>query len=451
MFRIHWNKKNTTEALYACFVLAIALTGIFVVVNIRVIYGALRSFLRLTSPIFYGLALAYVINPLLRTVEWKLIAKIHPKKGALSPVIRRMISLLISYLTVALFLFLIGLLIFPQIVKNYDVIISSTSDFMQNTVRKISDSFGFDPEEMIERIGEYSTGFLSYLGALGGQFALWLLFFLLGFFISFFILLHKEHLSATTKKFLAATLKPKRFNSVMQVTRLTDRTFGRFFIGKIFDSLIVGVISFFVFWVFRMPYYPLLAAVVCITNIIPYFGPFIGAIPCIILVLTESPVKAIWIAVMILIIQQIDGNIIGPKVVGSAVGISSLWVVISITVMGSFFGFVGMVIGVPLFSVLYTLVKEHTEKRLAKRNLPTETSAYSEINPLSVIEESVGTTTEGFTDTVQNELGKTNIETSDESHGTPTEPETGEDPPEQNETDEPSPALVASDGKEDEG
>ena len=450
MFKIHWNKKNTTEALYACAVLAIALTGIFVVVNIRVIYSAVRGFLRLTSPIVYGLALAYVINPLLRTVEGKVIAKIRPKRGNWSPVIRRMISLLISYLTVALFLFLIGLLIFPQIVKNYDVIISSTSDFLQNTVQKFSDSFGFDPEELIERISDYSTEFLSFLGALGGKFALWLLFFLLGFFISFFILLHKEHLSATTKKFLAATLKPKRFNSVMQVTRLSDRTFGRFFIGKIFDSLIIGVISFFVFWIFRMPYYPLLAAVVCITNIIPYFGPFIGAIPCIILVLTESPVKAIWIAVMILIIQQVDGNIIGPKVVGSAVGISSLWVVISITVMGSFFGFVGMVIGVPLFSVLYTIVKEHTEKRLAKRNLPTETSAYAEINPVAVIEESVGMSSYSFTDALQNEIVKPEKETSNEPPSE-TVPRTDKSEPEGSEENEPSPALVASDGKEDEG
>ena len=398
MFKIHWNKKNTTEAIYACAVLAIALTGISLVVHIGVVYAAIRGFFRVISPIVYGLSLAYIINPLLKLIERRLISPIKTKKARLSPMLRRILSLVISYLIVALILFLIGLLIFPQIVKNYRVIVDSTSDFIQSSIRRISDSFGMDPEKMIDRVGEYSASFLSFLGRIGGRFALWLLLFIVGFIISFFVLLHKEHLQASVKKLLASLLKPKRFNSTMRVARLADNTFGRFFIGKIFDSLIIGVISFVVFWIFRMPYYPLLAAVICITNIIPYFGPIIGAIPCVILVLTESPVKAVWIAIIILIIQQVDGNIIGPKIVGNALGIKSLWVVISITIMGSFFGFVGMLIGAPLFSVLYTLVKEHTEKRLAKRNLPTETAAYADLNPLNVFEESVGTTPEHFTE-----------------------------------------------------
>ena len=404
MFKIHWNKKNTTEAIYACAVLAIALTGISIVVHIRVVYDALRAFLRVISPIVYGLSLAYVINPLLKLIERRVIAPIKTKKIRVSPVLRRVLSLFLSYLIVALFLFLIGLLIFPQIVKNYEVIVDSTSDFIQNTITKLSEQFGVDAEEMNARVGEHAASFLSYLGTIGARFAIWLFLFLVGFIISFFVLLHKEHLRAAVKKLLAALLKPKRFNSTMEVARLADRTFGRFFIGKIFDSLIIGVISFVVFWATRMPYYPLLAAVICVTNIIPYFGPIIGAVPCVILVLTESPVKAIWIAVIILIIQQVDGNIIGPKIVGNAIGIKSLWVVISITIMGSFFGFVGMLIGAPLFSVLYTIVKEHTEKRLEKRNLPTETSAYADLNPMTVFEESVGSTPERFTETVEASL-----------------------------------------------
>lgn len=419
MFKIHWNKKNTTEAIYACAVLAIALTGISIVVHIRVVYDALRAFLRVISPIVYGLSLAYVINPLLKLIERRVIGPIKTRKIRISPVLRRVLSLFLSYLIVALFLFLIGLLIFPQIVKNYEVIVDSTSDFIQNTITRLSEQFGVDAEEMNARVGEHAASFLSYLGTIGARFAIWLLLFFVGFIISFFVLLHKEHLRAAVKKLLASLLKPKRFNSTMEVARLADRTFGRFFIGKIFDSLIIGVISFVVFWATRMPYYPLLAAVICVTNIIPYFGPIIGAVPCVILVLTESPVKAIWIAVIILIIQQVDGNVIGPKIVGNAIGIKSLWVVISITIMGSFFGFVGMLIGAPLFSVLYTIVKEHTEKRLEKRNLPTETAAYADMNPMTVFEESVGLTPERFTETVEASLPAKRDE--------PAEPETTPD------------------------
>ncbi len=404
MFKIHWNKKNTTEAIYACAVLAIALTGISIVVHIGVVYAALRGFLRVISPIVYGLSLAYVINPLLKLIERRVIGPIKVRKARISPMLRRVLSLVISYLIVALFLFLIGLLIFPQIVKNYGVIVDSTSDFIQSAISRLSDSFGIETEELIARVSEHTASFLSYLGTIGGRFALWLLLFAVGSVISFFVLLHKEHLLASVKKLLASILKPKRFNSTMEVARLADRTFGRFFIGKIFDSVIIGALSFLVFWIFRMPYYPLLAAVICVTNIIPYFGPIIGAIPCVILVLTESPAKAIWIAVIILIIQQIDGNVIGPKIVGNAIGIKSLWVVISITIMGSFFGFVGMLIGAPLFSVLYTIVKEHTERRLEKRNLPTETAAYADLNPVTVFEESVGMSPERFTETVSASL-----------------------------------------------
>ncbi len=416
MFKIHWNKKNTTEAIYACAVLAIALTGISLVVHIGVVYAAIRAFLRVISPIVYGLSLAYLINPLLKLIEGKIIPRIRPKKVRMSSALRRVLSLALSYLIVALILFLIGLLIFPQIVKNYGVIVDSTSDFIQTSILRIGNSFGLDPEKLIAQVSEHAEQFLTYLGRMSGQFALWLLLFLVGFLISFFVLLHKEHLQASVKKLLAAVLKPKHFNSTMRVARLADRTFGRFFIGKIFDSLIIGVISFVVFWIFRMPYYPLLAAVICITNIIPYFGPIIGAIPCVILVLTESPIKAIWIAVIILIIQQVDGNIIGPKIVGNALGIKSLWVVISITIMGSFFGFVGMLIGAPLFSVLYTIVKEHTEKRLQKRNLPTETAAYADLNPLNVFEEAVGMTPEHFTATVGASL---HVETQDKTEDAP--------------------------------
>ena len=396
MFKIHWNKKNTTEAIYVCAVLAIALTGISLVVHIRIVYAALHTFLRVISPIVYGLSLAYVINPLLNLIEGRVISPLKPKKIRFTPALRRVLSLIISYVIVAAFLFLIGLLIFPQIVGNYEVIVDRTSDFFQDMISRIGDTFGIDSEELSARVGEQAAKYLSRLGTFGAKFALGFLMFLVGFIISFFVLLHKEHLQASVKKLLASFLKPKRFNSMMRVAGLADKTFGRFFIGKIFDSLIIGVISFVVFWIFRMPYYPLLAAVICITNIIPYFGPIIGAIPCVILVLTESPVKAFWIAVIILIIQQIDGNIIGPKIVGNAIGIKSLWVVISITILGSFFGFVGMLIGAPLFSVLYTIVKEHTEKRLKKRDLPTETVAYADKNPLTVFEDSVGLTPEEF-------------------------------------------------------
>ena len=391
MFKIHWNKQNTLVAIYAAAVLILTLTGISIIVNIRFLYQTIAGFFDAISPVVYALVLAYIINPLLKVSEKQLISRIKIKNHPISLRMRRLLSLLLTYLTLALFLFLIGLLVIPTIVGNYENIVNKTSDFLSLTIEKIGGMLGMDDDgaSLTKKISAYASTLLVYIGAAGGRFALGILKFLLGLFISFFVLFYKETLIASTKKLLASILPPRRFNRIIRITRLTDRTFGKFFIGKIFDSLIIGVLAFIVFWIGRMPYYPLLAVIVCITNIIPYFGPLIGAVPCVILVLIEAGIpRALVVAVMILIIQQLDGNVIGPKILGSATGLSSLWVVVSITVMGSFFGFVGMVVGVPLFSVLYTIVKEHTEGRLARRGLPTDTEAYADQNPIDLLEES---------------------------------------------------------------
>lgn len=391
MFKIKWNKANTLAAVYATSVLILTLTGVSIIVNIRALYGWFSDFFSTVSPVVYALVLAYVINPLLKFFERQLLSRLRIRHRDLSPRIRRIVSLVATYASLGLLLFLIGLLVIPQIVGNYETIINNTSSFLVSAVDKIGEFLGLgdsDIKKLENGISEYAARFLSYLGATASTLLLGILRFFLGLFISFFVLLYKEKLIAVTKKLLASILSAKRFNNVMSVVRLTDRTFGRFFIGKIFDSLIIGVLSFVVFWIFRMPYYPLLSVIVCVTNVIPYFGPIIGAIPCVILVMTDSITKATLLAVMILIIQQLDGNVIGPKILGNATGLSSLWVVVSITVIGSFFGFVGMLVAVPLFSVLYTLVKERTELVLKKRGLPTETAAYAGQNPIELLEES---------------------------------------------------------------
>ena len=391
MFKVRWNKANTLAAIYAAGVLILTLTGISVIVNIRSIYALVSSFLSTVSPVVYALIFAYILNPLLKFFERQLLARLHIRKMDISARLRRIISLVITYATLGLLLFLIGLLVIPQIAANYEIIIRRTSEFLVTAVDKVGAYLGLGDSDLNNAgnaISSIASGFLSYVGALGFSFVVGIAKFLLGIFISFFVLLYKEKLIATTKKLLASILRAKHFNNLMSVVRLTDRTFGRFFIGKIFDSLIIGVLSFVVFWIFRMPYYPLLSVIVCVTNVIPYFGPIIGAVPCVILVMTDSITKAGALAIMILIIQQLDGNVIGPKILGNATGLSSLWVVVSITVMGSFFGFVGMLIGVPLFSVVYTLIKERTERTLKKRGLPTETAAYGGQSPIELLEES---------------------------------------------------------------
>ena len=153
-------------------------------------------------------------------------------------------------------------------------------------------------------------------------------------------------------------------------------TFGKFLVGKLLDSCIIGVLTFFILTVCKMPYTILISVIVGITNIIPFFGPFIGAIPSFIIILFVSPVKALWFLLIILIVQQIDGNIIGPKILGDSIGISAFWILFAILVAGKFLGIVGMIVGVPLFAVIYSLLKEVVEGRLKKKGLKTDTKDY---------------------------------------------------------------------------
>ena len=168
----------------------------------------------------------------------------------------------------------------------------------------------------------------------------------------------------------------KIYEKIAYFVSLTDRTFGKYFIAAILDSILVGFICFLFVQFAGMPYAPLIGMVIAITNIIPIFGPFIGAIPCALILFVCKPSYAITFAIMILIVQQIDGNIIVPRIHGASTGLPPVWIIVSITVMSGLFGFVGMFIGVPCFSVLYTLVKQVVEDRLEKKSFSTDTLSY---------------------------------------------------------------------------
>ena len=182
---------------------------------------------------------------------------------------------------------------------------------------------------------------------------------------SVYFLIYKELLGKQFNKLLDAIVKPKKATYVRHIFKEFDVRFGQYLQGQILDSFFVGLISFIVFGLFGIPYYQLIAVVVGITNIIPVFGPFIGAIPSAIIILIADPSKLIIFILLVLVMQQIDGNIIVPRILGTTVGLKPVWIIVAITVMGGLFGFFGMFFGVPIFAVIYTLISEAIHKRLA--------------------------------------------------------------------------------------
>lgn len=199
---------------------------------------------------------------------------------------------------------------------------------------------------------------------------------LIGVIISIYLLFSKEQFIAQAKKVLYAFIKPDRAYKVLHITKKSNEIFSGFISGKIIDSAIVGVICFVVMSLFKMPYPLLISIIIGVTNIIPFFGPFIGAVPSTFLILMEDPKMGIYFLIFVILLQQLDGNVIGPKILGNSTGLPAFWVVFSILLGGGMFGFLGMLMGVPTFSVLYYLFQTIVNQKLFSKELPTHSDFY---------------------------------------------------------------------------
>ncbi len=390
MQKFRLNKKYFVISLYVCAVLALTIIGVTISVYLPNIFAAIGSFFSIITPILLGLVFAYLITPILSFVEKKIMRYVDRKVRP--PYIKRIIALIITYIILTAVLTLFGFAIFPQLIGNFDTIsenlttnIVNLYEMLRNLLLKL---FKVDIGSATANIENLTDSLIGYLGSIGAEFGRTVFNIFTGLFLSFFVLLHHEQLLTGFKKLTAAVFPPRAYNGIMRTMRMTDNIFGKFFIGKIFDSLIIGLIvlatlGFFYIPIFpdalRMPYPYLMAAVIAITNIIPYIGPFIGAVPCVLLVFIDDNggvTSALFMLIVIVAVQLLDANLINPKILGKTIGISSLWVVVSVIILGNFWGAVGMIIAVPLFSVIYNLVRDLTVKRLKKMNLPTDTEAY---------------------------------------------------------------------------
>ena len=217
-----------------------------------------------------------------------------------------------------------------------------------------------------------TTGVIDFVGEIFNA--------LIGIIVSIYILYSKEMFGKQGKKITYAVLNARHANIVLHVMQKANEIFGGFLIGKIIDSAIIGLLCFFGLTLLNMPYTLLVSVIVGVTNVIPFFGPYIGAIPSAVLILLADPIKGVYFLVFILVLQQLDGNFIGPKILGSSTGLSSFWVIFAILLGGGMFGFIGMLLGVPSFAVIYYIVQMVVNGKLHKKNLPEATEFYDEFS-----------------------------------------------------------------------
>ena len=364
------------------------------------------------APIFIGCILAYFCNPILKMWEYTVFRKLGKHK------LRLTLSMLCTAFTVLAILAGIVALILPELIKsiselinNYDVYLNRLLGAVQTVVEKLNLNVDISDMDKLtafitEKMGGAENAMDTVLDALKSVVLdtnllgnIWafisnlfgtIIDLVLGIFIAVYLLASKEKRVAQIRKFRAAYLNEKQNKAVKDIVRLVDKTFGGFFKGVILDALIVGVLVFIVMSIFRVSEYTLLIAAICaVTNVIPVFGPWIGAIPSALIVLMTNPEKVILFLILIVIIQQIDANLILPTIQGNNTGISSLSVLVSIAVMGGLFGIPGMVVGVPVFAVIIELIKRAVDQKLISKNKETDTTHYYRRNAIGNAEEEV--------------------------------------------------------------
>jgi predicted PurR-regulated permease PerM len=355
------------------------------------------------KPVIYGALIAYLVDPIVKYFEdsflKKLGARLFPKDEGKAWVFVRFMGVTLSMIVVLSFLAVLIVLVVPRLVDSIRSLISNFNVYaatIQNWISSVTPAdseIGTQAQTLSSQIFESLSDFLQKLtngdmieSLMSKVFSSIYSFLretlnlIIGLIVAVYVLVAKEKFIAEIKKLLYGLFPSKRVNGLLDLAHESNQIFGGFIAGKVIDSIIIGILTYIIMVLFRMPYKELVGVVVGITNIIPFFGPFIGAIPCFIIIFLSDPIKGLVFLPLILAIQQIDGNIIGPRILGQTVGLGSFWVIVAILLGGGLFGFPGLLFGVPVFALFYTLLKEYVEDRLKRRGLPTDTEVFKTIS-----------------------------------------------------------------------
>lgn len=431
--KINWNKKYTTVAVYSLIVIAVAVLFVVFVFKFDSFKQGFSWIGEVSAPLIIGVVIAYIVNPLMMWIEKNFFSKLKdglpPEKGIVmkklestkvgsSAVVKtlekhsagiekkkrrrriaaRALSVTIAYVLLLAIITGIGIAVVPSVAGS----VIDLADQMPGYIAKLEvylDEFFANNSEIsglisdgfteigsvVEKIsnmfepvagdilGNVSSGVIKFAaGLITG-----LKNVVIGLIIGIYLLFAKERLLSQVKKVMFAFLKNSICQRMFYVAGKSNTIFKSYVVSNLLDALVVFAVMAIGMVAMGMPY-PMLLAVVCgVTNLIPFFGPFIGAIPCGVIILLADPVKVIWFALFVLILQQVDGNVIKPHLFGESMGLPALWVLVSITIGGGLFGIPGMLLGVPVFAVIYLLFAEFVSNKLKKKNMPEETGAYS--------------------------------------------------------------------------
>lgn len=396
--KFRFNKKYTQIAVYA--VIVIVLSG-FLLMSASVIPNLSQmfdTFVAAAAPVIWGIVIAYLLNPGVDFFRFKVFKKWSEKaKTQKTENVIKNISIAIVVILALGLIAGLGALIIPQLYQSVSGLVNNFDDYSKNFLNWANETFRDIPQiseilanpiAQIETFletswSDISTYLLDFGSKVGGSvlnFILGFKDFIIGFIIAVYFLSSKKMLKAQAKKILFALIKNSHAQTVISVSCRCNDIFSHYISGILIDAFFVGSLTFIGATVIGTPYPILIAVIIACTNVIPFFGPFLGGIPACFLTLLADPIKALWLAIFFVVLQQFDGNIMVPLIQGDRIGVPSVWVLVGLIIGGGLFGFAGMLLSVPVFAILYMLFKEFLATRLRKKNLPVESNVYGNID-----------------------------------------------------------------------
>ena len=354
--------------------ISLSILFFFLIYRFQGFGDAISKLTGILMPFIYGAVIAYLLKPVCNCVEDFLRRLLPEKMGTAANMLAVTISLLFGILVVyALIMMIVPQLItsvttlyytarnnlndFVDWASHQEIIASNQKllDFIETSYDNLQDTLdNLVRTKLVPSVQSLLSG--AALGVM--SFVTFLKNIVIGLIVSVYLLASRKKFGQQGKLILYSLVKPRWADLIMEEIRYADRMFGGFINGKILDSAIIGVLCYIACLIFKFPSALLVSVIIGVTNVIPFFGPFIGAIPATLLILIQNPIKALWFVLFVLVLQQVDGNIIGPKILGNTTGLSSFWVLFAILLFGGLWGFVGMIIGVPLFAVIYDVLKK---------------------------------------------------------------------------------------------
>lgn len=395
--KANWNiKPYLAMALLTFIIVCLCMVVFFSMYRFDSVRSAWNKVMGVLQPIIIGFVIAYLINPIMKLIERNLDKALgkrmsnEKKRKKLARVVGTAGALVFFVLIIILLLEMVV----PQLIRSISGMVATLPDQVDNLIKWVDDFMSGDSknaemiEEGIRKVSDYLSDWFqtsvlpdiqTYVTAVTGgliNVVKALLNVLVGLIIAAYLLFSKEKFIGQSKKIIYAVFPARQANVIIHTIHKSNEIFGGFISGKILDSAIIGVLCYIVLSIMRMPYTLLVSVIVGVTNVIPFFGPFIGGIPSAIIIALASPIQGLYFVIFVIVLQQLDGNIIGPKILGDSTGLSPFWVVFAILVGGGLFGFTGMLLGVPAFAVIYYIMSNVISYILRKRKLPEETSAY---------------------------------------------------------------------------